>query len=238
LVRQAAHSADLLIAPSRFLIQQYTEAGFAAGRFLYLENGIDVERIQRYPRRPSPDGKLRFTYLGSLAWQKGVHVLVEAFKGIPPDAAVLKIYGDPTVFPDYSGQLREIADPLNTHFEGPVPNEQVGRVLAETDVLVVPSLWYENSPVVIQEAFAAGVPVIASEIGALPEKVSSEDRLFEPGDAAKLRRLAQDIIAREDRLSRFGAATCPRSMSEAVNDLLNTYAPLERRGGRRPIHST
>jgi glycosyltransferase involved in cell wall biosynthesis len=224
LVRQAAHSADLLIAPSRFLIQQYTEAGFAAGRFLYLENGIDVERIQRYPRRPSPDGKLRFTYLGSLAWQKGVHVLVEAFKGIPPDAAVLKIYGDPTVFPDYSGQLKEIADPLNTHFEGPVPNEQVGRVLAETDVLVVPSLWYENSPVVIQEAFAAGVPVIASDIGALREKVRSREWQFAAGNISELRTLVSELIAAVPRAGKPVGNGKPTTIRESAEQLEELYS--------------
>lgn len=237
LVRQAALAADLLIAPSHFLIRKYVEAGFPASRFLYLENGIDVGRIQRYPRRPSRDGRLRFTYLGSLAWQKGVHILVEAFKGISAEAAALRIYGDPAVFPDYSAQLEEIANPLNTHFEGRVPNEEVGRVLAETDVLVVPSLWYENSPVVIQEASAAGVPVIASDIGALREKVGCEDQLFEPGDAARLRSQVQSIIARENRLDRLGAATRPTAMSEAVTDLLNVYAPLEQKRGRRSMQS-
>lgn len=171
LVRRAALQTDRLIAPSRFLIEQYVQAGFPSDRFIYLENSVDVERIRRYPRRPAADGRMRFTYLGALAWQKGVHVVVEAFRGIPAEKAVLQIYGDPTVFPEYAAYLRQLADPANTFFEGPIPNEEVGRVLAETDVVVVPSLWYENSPVVIQEAFAAGVPVIASCLGALKEKV-------------------------------------------------------------------
>lgn len=83
--------------------------------------------VHRYPR-------------GALAWQKGVHVLVKAFRTVPERKAVLRIYGDPAVFPDYAARLRQAADPTNRHFEGLVPNEEVGRVLAETDVLVVPSL--------------------------------------------------------------------------------------------------
>jgi glycosyltransferase involved in cell wall biosynthesis len=171
MVRRAAWHADRWIAPSHFLIQQYVKAGFPAERFVYLENGIDVERIRRYAHQPSAGGRMRFTYLGSLAWQKGVHIVVGAFRAIPAEKALLRIYGDPTVFPDYAASLRQVADPTNTFFEGAVPNEEVGRVLAETDVVVVPSLWYENSPMVIQEAFAAEVPVVASRIGALPEKV-------------------------------------------------------------------
>lgn len=184
LVRRAAWQADCLIAPSRFLIQQYVAAGFPAGRFEYLENGIDFGRIRRYSHRPSAGDRLRLTYLGSLAWQKGVHVLVKAFRGIPADRVVLRIYGNPAVFPDYAASLRDIADPSNTFFEGTVPNDEVGRVLTETDLVAVPSLWYENSPMVIQEAFAAGVPVVASRIGALAEKVRDgvDGVLCTPGD--------------------------------------------------------
>lgn len=185
LVRRAALHADQLIAPSRFLIQQYVRAGFSAERMVYLENGVDVERIRRYPRRPSLDGCLRFAYIGALAWQKGVHIAVEAFRGLPADRAILRVYGDPTLFPEYVKQLYRLADLQNTRFEGPVPNEAIGEVLAGIDVLLVPSLWYENSPVVIQEAMAAGVPVIASDLGALAEKVRPgiNGWLCPPGEA-------------------------------------------------------
>jgi len=224
LVRRAALEADLLIGPSRFLIQQYTEAGFPADRFLYLENGIDVERIRESPRQSASDGKLRFTYLGSLAWQKGVHILVEAFEAIPARQAVLRIYGDPTVFPAYAARLKEAANPANTRFEGSIPNEEVGRVLATTDVMVVPSLWYENSPVVIQEALAAGVPIIASSIGALVEKVDDERWLFPPGDVRRLRRVIERSIA-EGGVNHRGLSW-PKSIRESAEQLARLYASL------------
>ncbi|MEA3377710.1 MAG: glycosyltransferase family 4 protein [Chloroflexota bacterium] len=230
LVRRTALAADLLIAPSHFLIQQYNEAGFPADRFVYLENGIDVERIRRYRHQPSPDGKLRFTYLGSLAWQKGVHVLVKAFQGIPAEEAVLKIYGDPTVFPDYAAHLQEIADPTSTRFEGLVPNEEVGRVLAETDVVVVPSLWYENSPVVIEEAFAAGVPVVASKIGALTEKVRNgiSGLLCNTGDVTDWRntlfRLARDRKAVNEASSTTPRATDIRNHTTRLARIYAEYS--------------
>ena len=223
LVRRAALKADRLIAPSHFLIQQYVEAGFPANKFTYLENGIDVERIQRYARQPSIDGKLRFTYLGSLAWQKGVHVLIEAFSDVPSDKAILRIYGDPTIFPDYAAHLEEIVNTNNTFFEGSVPNEEVGRVLAETDVIMVPSLWYENSPVVIQEAFAAGVPVIASSIGALREKVDVESCLFPVGDVDALRRTLHRAIVDKACLTSSEKSPSPHSISEAASQLTRLY---------------
>ncbi len=223
LVRRAALKADCLIAPSHFLIEQYTKAGFPAEKFTYLENGIDVERIQRYTRQPSTDDKLRFTYLGSLAWQKGVHVLVKAFRDIPVDKTVLRIYGDPTVFPDYAAHLKEIANTHNTFFEGSVPNEEVGRVLAETDVVVVPSLWYENSPVVIQEAFAAGVPVIASRIGALPEKVGDGRLLFPVRDVNGLREIVHRVITDDAVIENAEGLAQPQSIGETTEQLTGLY---------------
>jgi glycosyltransferase involved in cell wall biosynthesis len=196
-------------------------------RLVYLENGVNVEHIHRYPHRTRKELGVRFTYLGSLAWQKGVHVLVEAIRGIEADRAVLKVYGDPTVFPDYAAQLRRIADLRNTVFGGQLPNEEVGRVLAETDVLLVPSLWYENSPVVIQEAFAAGVPVIASRIGALAEKVRDgvDGVLCTAGDVRSWRACLLSIIEHVDRLKEYRAnLPKPMTMGKHVELLARLYA--------------
>lgn len=229
MVRRAALAADLLVAPSHFLIEQYTKAGFPADRFIQLENGIDVERIRRFARRASPDGKLRFTYLGSLAWQKGVHILVKAFQAISADEAVLRVYGDPTAFPDYSAHLKKIANPDNTFFEGTVPNEEVGRVLARTDVVVVPSVWYENSPVVIQEAFAAGVPVIGSQIGALAEKIRHDINglLCMPSDVGALREAICSFIRRSEQLQLFRMHIPPaKAIEEHVDKMQRVYRSL------------
>jgi glycosyltransferase involved in cell wall biosynthesis len=223
LVRRAVLQADTVIAPSHFLIERYVEEGFPPERFICLENGIDLEHIQRYDRRPAEDGRVRFTYLGSLAWQKGVHVLVEAFRDIPPGEARLRIYGPPDVFPDYSARLRELANPANTSFEGQVPNEEVGQVLAETDVLVVPSLWYENSPVVIQEARAAGVPVLASDLGALPEKVGRGGWLFPPGDVEALHQRLTHLGKTEMIAKCRDRIRTPKSISAAAGELTQHY---------------
>ncbi len=102
----------------------------------------------------------------------------------------------------------------------------MGRALAETDVLVVPSLWYENSPVVIQEAFAAGVPVIASDVGALPEKVGSAGWLFPVGDANRLQELLKDIISAGSWKGGAGAKGAPKPIADAVGQLLEIYSEV------------
>ena len=117
-------------------------------------------------------------------------MLVEAFNRLPEAAAALTIYGSETAFPDYAAEVRTLAAHPNIRFAGPLDHRHVGAALRQMDCLVVPSVWYENSPLVIQEAFAMGLPVIASRLGALAEKVQDgrTGYLFAPGDSADLAR--------------------------------------------------
>ncbi len=229
LVRQAALHADRFVAPSRFLVDRYVADGFPSRRFTFLENGLDVARIRSLASSPPSGDRLRVTYLGSLAWQKGVHILVKAFRHLPPDKAVLRVFGNPDTFPAYSADLRNLANQSNTSFEGSVPNELVGRVLAETDILAVPSLWYENSPVVIQEARAAGVPVMASAHGALREKVRDDvdGLLVPPGDVAGWEAALARVMVDSDLVSRLRAnVEPPMTLAEHAAQLQRIYQQL------------
>lgn len=229
LVRRAALRTDQLVAPSRFLAQRHARDGFPTDHLVFLRHGLDVDRIRRSMRGPRDceDGdRLRVTYLGSLAWQKGVHVLVEAFRDLPVERAVLRVFGSEQAFPRYAASLRARANPGNTFFQGSVPNDQVGRVLAETDVLAVPSLWYENSPVVIQEARAAGVPVIAADQGALTEWVREgvDGILVAPGDVLAWRETLHRLLRQPARLSALRAnAPQPMTMEDHAEAVVALY---------------
>ena len=195
LLGKAIRRAACVLAPSQFVTRAATAHGVPAERLRVVPHGIDPAAVQ--PRVEGRADLCRFVYLGGLSWQKGVHVLIEAFNDAP-SGAVLAVHGDETVFPEYSGRLRAAIRSPRIRFGGRLSRDQVWQALARTDVLVVPSLWYENSPLVIQEAFAAGVPVVASAVGALPEHVHHEvdGLLVPPGDPAALRdtvlRLAAD----------------------------------------------
>lgn len=224
-LRQALRGVDRLIAPSRFLLDRYAAAGFNRARMTYLENGIPAERIRRFARQPW-EGPLRVTYIGSIAWQKGVHTLAEACGMLPPDAIRLRIWGDTTVFPAYAARVRALLPDPAAQMMGPIPNPKVGRVLADSDLLVVPSLWYENSPVVIQEARAAGVPVVASGLGALAEKVTDgvDGLTFPAGDAPSLARTLQRCLDDPGLLPRLSRSIpAPMDMSDHVEALLRLY---------------
>ncbi|MGQ9765883.1 MAG: glycosyltransferase family 4 protein [Anaerolineae bacterium] len=203
-LRRIVREVDRFIAPSRFLRDQYVRHGFPADRITVLENGLDMERLRNEPGPPlpPPPGRPHFGFLGSLAWQKGVHVLVEAFNRLPAGPG-LTIYGNESVFPDYAAQVKASAQHPGIRFAGALDYRHVGAALRQLDCLVVPSVWYENSPLVIQEAYAVGLPVVASRLGALAEKVEDgvTGRLFAPGDSADLARVLGELAARPEQLA-------------------------------------
>lgn len=232
-LRHLVAEIDLFIAPSEFLRQQYIYQGWPAEKIVMVENGMDRQRLRLVegsasskPVTWSGENLLHVGFLGSLAWQKGVHVLVEAFNQLPADAAALTIYGSDQAFPDYGAELRMMARHPNIRFAGAVDYADVGAVLHQLDLLVVPSLWYENSPLVIQEAYIVGVPVVASRLGALTEKVRDDvtGRLFSPGDTHALADLLRSILANPAQLAQWRAAiTPPPTLAEHAQIVLEQY---------------
>ncbi len=210
-LRRLLARVSIFIAPSHFLRQQYIAHGFPPQRILVLENGLDTSRLNGNIPLPPPPTRPHFGFLGSLAWQKGVHVLIEAFNRLPPDAAALTIYGSEKAFPEYAASLRKRARHPHIRFAGAIDYRATGAALRQIDCLVVPSLWFENSPLVIQEAYAMKVPVVASRLGALVEKVidGKTGRLFPPGDVEALTNILHDIIAHPHQLAAMRAQIPP-----------------------------
>ncbi len=232
-----ADQIDLFIAPSEFLRQQYVRHGFPTDRIATIENGMDAERLAgaERPQIPHDAEHVQFGFLGSLAWQKGVHVLVEAFNRLPPSARLV-IYGSDHAFPQYAEEVRRLAQHPGIRFAGPLDYRRIGDALRELDCLVTPSLWYENSPLVIQEAFSVGVPVVASRLGALVEKVDDgrTGRLFEPGNVADLARVLTELVEQPAQLGEFARNTvAPATMASHTEALVRLYGKLLGQTGAR-----
>ncbi len=229
----AASQLDRMIAPSAFLRQQYILQGFAPERIVVMENGLDTDRLRNLPtsaKSPMGNRPLRFGFLGTLAWQKGVHLLVEAFNTLDPAQATLDIYGSGSAFPDYAAAMQSAIRNPAVAIHPPVAFDDVGAVLHSFDVLIVPSVWYENSPLVIQEAYAAGVPVLASRLGALEEKVipGASGWHFAPNDAADLARVLQELVAAPARVQAIAATLpAPPTMRDQAQELVALYASLQ-----------
>ncbi|MBI4496600.1 MAG: glycosyltransferase family 4 protein [Chloroflexi bacterium] len=244
-IRAALASVGLVLAPSDFIAGIARRSGVPQERLRRVSFGIRPEEV-RPPEgtaAPAPNGDVRLTYLGSLARQKGVHVLVEAFQRLGDVPARLRLYGDPASYPDYAARLRELAhgNPRIV-FEGPLPRERLGVVLAATDALVVPSVWYENAPLVVREAHAAGVPVLASDVGALAEMVrhGTDGLLFRCGDAGDLARVLRTLVQEPGILTYLRANIGPVKPQEvhiAEMEALYREALAQGRGAAQRVPS-
>ena len=224
-LRRVLNNARALIAPTRFTAQIHEQMGIPAAKIKVVPHGINVP-ADMPPRRPRRAG-LHIGYIGGLSWQKGVHVLIEAVNQLPEQDVTLTVIGDTAVFPNYVAQLRQQARHPGITFTGRIPYAQLWTALAQIDVVVVPTLWYETASLIVQEAFAAGVPVIASRIGALQERVTEgvDGRFFPPGDAAALRDSLSQFLADPTQLDQFRNGIRPvRTIREHLRDIESTYA--------------
>jgi glycosyltransferase involved in cell wall biosynthesis len=190
---------DQFIAPSRFLMERYVDWGIPREKITFEDYGrLPVERL---PERPAGDRQRnRFAYFGQLTQYKGIDVLLKAMALLADaDCDVhLSIHGAnldwaPTEFQDKLRDLLEQAG-NSVMFVGQYEPEDLPKLMEEIDWVVVPSIWGENSPLVIQEAFHYGRPVICSDIGGMAEKVTDgvDGLHFRRADADSL----ADTIAR------------------------------------------
>lgn len=171
--------ADAFVSPSQFLIDRYVKWGLPADKFTLLENGIDTSHVA--PARPlAPNGRrARFGFFGQVTEFKGLQILLEAIGRVPQSVwgedAALCIFGgnldnQPVAFQKTFESLIKKAG-RRAKFYGSYRADEMADLMRQVDWVVVPSIWWENSPLVIQEAFLHGRPVIASDIGGMKEKV-------------------------------------------------------------------
>jgi glycosyltransferase involved in cell wall biosynthesis len=142
---------------------------------------------------------------------KGVHVLLDAVRLLPRDSFELTIHGELTVSPPYVEDLRRRASGLPVTFSGGFPPHDAAAAYHAMDLLVVPSIWLENAPLVIQEAFMHGVPVIGARIGGIPEFVHDgvNGRLYQPDSPADLGTALREVIHEPSMLDSWRSALPP-----------------------------
>lgn len=228
-LHQALRQADSVIAPSHFVKTAFRQNDFDVAIDV-IPHGNDLAWAA--PNQTKTASKaIRFGYIGQILPIKGVHCLIDAFQRLPKHvSAELHIYGSLDKDAVYVASLREQArDNLQIYFNGPFQRAALGRVFAGLDVLVVPSLWHETYGLVIQEAFAAHTPVIASAVGAIPEFVHDNVNglVFEMGNVQELARQMQRVIDEPTLLPRLRDGILPvKDIQAEVAQVLNVYARL------------
>lgn len=239
ILRDIANRMQAIMVPTRVMREIFIAGGIRPELIEHVPFGIDTAPLAPYQAK-QPSDLLRIGYIGTMFEHKGVDLLIEAFQQLPAGAqATLTMYGDPAQFPEYGARLKAMADrpcanSSKIRFAGTFPNAELGNVMANLDVLVVPSRWYENTPLVIQSALATKTPVIATDLGGMSELVKHEVNglLFRLNDPSSLQEQLQRVLDDRSLLGRFRQNIPPeRTVEEMVDDIESVYRRVEGQGG-------
>lgn len=230
-LRDAANKTKAIMVPTQLMRDIFVENGIHAELIKHVPFGIDSSPLVPFQRKTKSEN-LRFGFIGTLFEHKGPDLLIKAFQSLPEDCkAELKIYGDPMQFPEYGEMLKALVakNPRNREkisFLGSFPNEDLGEVLQNMDVLVVPSRWYENTPLVIQSALASKTPLIVTNLGGMAELVrhAYNGLVFELNNVNSLAEQLKHLLDEPDLLETMKDNIAPeRSIPQMVDDIEAVY---------------
>jgi glycosyltransferase involved in cell wall biosynthesis len=209
--------------------------GIDAGKIRLIRHGTNAQTHRPHPGQHKP---LRIGFLGRLDPTKGVHILLEALRREPDLLLQLVIYGieQDRTESNYARAVRN-----RTHADGrvqlrpAVPHEQIPEVLRLIDVLAVPSQWLETGPLVVLEAFAAGVPVMGTRLGGIAEIVRDEvDGLLLEPDAESWSRALKRVVEQPALLASWRQNLRePRSMAQVAGEVDAVYEEIRSLGDKR-----
>jgi glycosyltransferase involved in cell wall biosynthesis len=229
-LHQALEQADRVLIASASARELFRRNGFTMP-IEVVPYGHDLTWLSGYSGK-SPSKEVRFGFIGQIAPMKGPQVLVESFRSANRDGrARLLIYGNLDKDPSFGEHLRALAAGCaEIEFRGTYPHRESGRIFAELDVLVVPSLWHDY-PLIINEAFATGTPVIASDFGGMSEfvKPGVNGLLFERGSVENLACQLRRLIVEPGFLAQLQKGIPPvKRMAEATDEMIEIYHEILR----------
>jgi glycosyltransferase involved in cell wall biosynthesis len=202
-IRTFFDMVDHFISPSQFLLNRYVDWGIERSRLSLIENIIAPPTVP--PEKDVADASLaqplRIGFFGQISKLKGISVLLECALILSAKTNVQIVFD---IYGDYKGQPQEFQDEFldqlekvssNVNYRGAYRQDQIDRLMRTVDAVLVPSIWWENSPVVIQEAFRNDRPVICSNIGGMAEKVrdGADGFHFTVGSGLELSYLLQKL---------------------------------------------
>ena len=229
-LRDALRAADRLVAPSAFLRDRFVAAGWPASRFVVMPNAVSAG--DPAPHRPSPDGRRdRFAVFGNINKFKGTLVALRASARLSSQGVGhrLAIHGGTAwQTEDFMDSFNDAlgSAPAASH-HGTYRADDLPRLMAEVDWVVVPSIWFENAPLVILEAFRHRRPVICSGVGGMAELVTDGvNGLHAPvGDAAGLAAAMASAVEDPGQWARLVAGIpTPEDFHECADRHLKLYA--------------
>jgi glycosyltransferase involved in cell wall biosynthesis len=249
-IRSQLSVIDLFLAPSQFLMDRYIDWGIPPERIRFSDYGR-----RPVPSIPDAPGEVRnkFGYFGQLNPYKGVNVLLEAMRllgesgnhgangnggageeALPSDLEpTLRVHGAnlEKQSDEFQAEFYELIEATtgNVTYVGKYDKSSIVQLFSEIDWVVVPSVWWENSPLVIQEAFLYGRPVICSNIGGMAEKVADgiNGLHFQAGDPAGLAATIRAAVQSPSLWEQLKRGIPPIKTAEKdARSLVDTYLEL------------
>ncbi|MCX8031283.1 MAG: glycosyltransferase family 4 protein [Thermodesulfovibrionales bacterium] len=200
-VRDLINYCDVVLSPSKFLIAlfNYTNV-ISPSKFILSPHGFDYSLRESFSKKRQRDQLIVFGYIGTVQYHKGVHIMIEGFKKVKKPNLKLEIWGGSFHESDYRDRVIKLAkEDSRIEFKGQYKFEELKRILQSIDVVIVPSIWYENAPLTIASSLAYGVPVIASDVGGMREAIADNKNgfTFKPGDPKDLAKIIDYISSAE-----------------------------------------
>ena len=200
------NKVDLFIAPSQYLRNRFiNDFGLPESKIIYLDYGFPTEYLTQ-TEKSKEKTNFTFGYIGTLIPAKGVNDLIEAFKQIE-EPATLKIFGRENGQSTIALKLLASTSKNKIEFAGEYINHNLAdEVFSKVDCIVVPSIWGENSPLVIHEAQSCKIPVITADFGGMREYVQHKVNglLFEHRNTSSLEEQLRFAIANPNLMKQFG----------------------------------
>lgn len=234
-VRLFLDLADRVVVVSEWLYDTLKLNGVSPSKLLVCKHGLKKNKNEVRQKLPTlPDFKgVRVGYVGRFNPVKGVDILVEVIKGLSPDIPIqLHMYGVANDEEEkaYLARLKgKIGNDNRFVFGGELTNENRQTVLSNLDIIAVPSVWFETGPFVILEAFDAGLPIIGSNLGAIPELVQHQVNgiLIKAGDKNAWAQALRQICLNPLEIKRLASKIPPVKSSEEVSrEMLELYKEI------------
>jgi glycosyltransferase involved in cell wall biosynthesis len=234
-ITECINAADAVFVSTRFLKNILIKGGINEKRIKIIPYGIDVGDLPEsllIPLEFSEKNPLRLGFIGTLSEKKGAHVLLDAIAQSGDKKIELFIYGNTEGDNPYCKVLFQKAEPLGNKvcFKGTFPHEKIGEILRGIHILVIPSVWYESSPLVLTSALNTGVPLIVSDLGGLTEMIHGGDYgfSFPPGDEKKLGSIIYDIADKPELLRKIreNMKGLNRITMDYVNEVESEYLKI------------
>ena len=211
------------VAPTKFLRSAYEANGIRVPMH-NIQFGVDIDRSPKPERLEGHTPVIGF--IGQIAPHKGTDLLIEAFRRLPEKTAILRIYGPDDQDLGYMKKLTDLAQGFDVQFMGTFAKEKMGKILQEIDLLVIPSRWYENSPLVLLNALATHTPVLVADVAGMTEFLipGLNGDSFERGNVDDLELKLRNLVKSNIKLESLSKTTSyDRTSSVMAAETLKLY---------------